>query len=245
MMSDDTSAPRALSLKRLLPLLLFFAAALLFWASGGGYYLSFAALAENQAWLNGLVARWGVVAGLGFTAVYAVVTALSLPGASILTVTAGLLFGIWLGTLYAVIGATIGATVIFAAARAGFAGLISRGGPRARRLAAGCRADAFSYLLVLRLIPLFPFWLVNLVAAIAGMKLGPYLLGTFLGIIPGSFIYASLGSGLGDAVEAGITPDLHILFRPSILLPIFGLATLAMLPALYKRWRGQHGSPLE
>jgi uncharacterized membrane protein YdjX (TVP38/TMEM64 family) len=244
-MSDDTSAPRAFSLKRLLPLLLFFAAALLFWARGGGYYLSFAALAENQVWLNGLVARSGVVVGLGFMAVYAVATALSLPGASILTVTAGLLFGIWLGALYAVIGATIGATAIFVAARAGFGGLTGRGGPRARRLAAGFRADAFNYLLVLRLVPLFPFWLVNLVAAIAGMKLGPYMLGTFLGIIPGSFVYASIGNGLGDVVEAGRMPDLHILFRPGILLPIIGLAALALTPVLYKRWRGQQGSLAE
>jgi uncharacterized membrane protein YdjX (TVP38/TMEM64 family) len=245
MMSDDTSAPHALSLKRLLPLLLFFAAALLFWASGGGYYLSFAALAENQAWLTGLVARSGVVVGLGFIAVYAVATALSVPGASILTIAGGLLFGICLGTLYAVIGATIGATAIFVAARAGFGGLARCGGLRARRLAAGFRADAFNYLLVLRLVPLFPFWLVNLVAAIAGMKLGPYVLGTFLGIVPGSFVYASLGNGFGDVAEAGRMPDLHILFRPGILLPIVGLAALALTPILYKRWRGQQASLLE
>jgi uncharacterized membrane protein YdjX (TVP38/TMEM64 family) len=244
-MSDNISAPRALSLRRLLPLLLFICAALLFWGSGGGYYLTFAALAENQVWLNVLVARSGVVAVLGFIAVYAVVTALSLPGASILTVTAGMLFGIWLGTLYAVVGATIGATLIFVAARAGFGGLAERGGPRARRLAAGFRVDAFNYLLVLRLVPLFPFWLVNLVAAIAGMKLGPYVLGTFLGIIPGSFVYASLGNGLGDVVEAGRMPDLHILFRASILLPIIGLAALALTPVLYKRWSGKQGSLLE
>jgi uncharacterized membrane protein YdjX (TVP38/TMEM64 family) len=240
-MSDDTSAPRGRSLWRFLPLLLLAAAALLFWVSGGGHYLSFAVLAENRAWLSEMVARWGVMAGLGFVAVYACVIALSVPGACILTIAAGLLFGIWLGTLYAVVGATIGATAIFVAAQAGFGGLAMSGGLRARRLTAGFRADAFNYLLVLRLVPLFPFWLVNLVAALAGMKLGVYVLGTFLGIMPGSFVYASLGNGFGEVVDAGRTPDLHILFRPSVLLPIIGLAALALLPVLYKRWRGQEG----
>jgi len=240
-MSDDTSAPRAGSLRRFLPLLLLAVAALLFWGSGSGHYLSFAALAENRAWLSELVAHSGVIAGLCFVAAYACVIALSVPGASILTVAAGLLFGIWLGTVYAVVGATIGATAIFIVAGAGFSGLAARGGPQARRLAAGFRADAFNYLLVLRLVPLFPFWLVNLVAALAGVKLGVYVLGTFLGIIPGSFVYASLGNGFGDVMEAGRVPDLHILFRPSILLPIIGLAVLALLPVLYKRWRGQEG----
>jgi uncharacterized membrane protein YdjX (TVP38/TMEM64 family) len=240
-MSDDTSAPCAPSLRRFLPLLLLAAAALLFWGSGAGHYLSFAALAENRAWLSELVARSGVIAGLCFLAAYACVIALSVPGASILTIAAGLLFGIWLGTLYAVVGATIGATAIFVAARAGFGGLAMRGGPRARQLAAGFRADAFNYLLVLRLVPLFPFWLVNLVAAVARMKLGVYVLGTFVGIIPGSFVYASLGNGFGDVVEAGQMPDLRILFRPSVLLPIIGLAALALTPVLYKRWRDQKG----
>jgi uncharacterized membrane protein YdjX (TVP38/TMEM64 family) len=240
-MSDDTSAPRPRSLRRFLPLLLLAAAGLLFWVSGGGHYLSFAALAENRAWLSELVARWGVAAGLGFVAAYACVIALSVPGASILTIAAGLLFGVWLGTLYAVVGATIGATAIFVAARAGFGGLAMSGGPRARQLAAGFRADAFNYLLVLRLVPLFPFWLVNLVAALAGMKLGVYVLGTFLGIIPGSFIYASLGNGFGDVVDAGRTPDLHILLRPSVLLPVIGLASLALFPVLYRRWHGREG----
>jgi uncharacterized membrane protein YdjX (TVP38/TMEM64 family) len=240
-MSDDTSAPCAQSLRRFLPLLLLGAGAVLFWGSGGGHYLSFPALAENRAWLSDLVARWGVIADLSFVAVYAFVIALSVPGASILTIAAGLLFGILFGTLYAVVGATIGAMAIFVAARAGFGDLAMRGGPRARQLAAGFRADAFNYLLVLRLVPLFPFWLVNLVAAVAGMNLGPYVLGTFLGIIPGSLVYASLGNGLGDVVEAGQMPDVSILFRPSILLPIIGLAAFALIPVLYKRWRGQEG----
>jgi uncharacterized membrane protein YdjX (TVP38/TMEM64 family) len=111
---------------------------------------------------------------------------------------------------------------------------IARGwGPRAERIAAGFRADAFNYLLVLRLVPLFPFWLVNLAAGLAGMRLFPYVAATFLGIMPGAFVYAGLGNGLGHLVAA---PDLAVLFRPSVLLPLFGLSLLALIPVFYRRW---------
>src|SRR5262249_7408316 len=111
------------------------------------------------------------------------------------------------------------------------------GGARhASKLEAGFRADAFNYLLVLRLVPIFPFWLVNLVPALVGVRLTTYVLATFLGIIPGTFVYASLGNGLGSVVEE---PDLSIIFKPSVLVPIIGLAILALIPVGYKRWRGK------
>jgi uncharacterized membrane protein YdjX (TVP38/TMEM64 family) len=104
------------------------------------------------------------------------------------------------------------------------------------KLEAGFRADAFNYLLVLRLVPLFPFWLVNLVPAVIGVKLRTYVLATFLGIMPGSFVYAGIGNGLGSVVEE---PDPHLLLRPSVFLPIAGLAMLALVPVAYKYWRGK------
>jgi len=104
------------------------------------------------------------------------------------------------------------------------------------QLAAGFRADAFNYLLVLRLVPIFPFWLVNLVPALVGVRLPTYVLATFLGILPGTFVYASLGNGLGSLVEE---PDLAIIFKPSLLVPIVGLALLALVPVGYKHWRGK------
>ena len=107
-------------------------------------------------------------------------------------------------------------------------------GPLVGRLEAGFRADAFNYLLVLRLVPIFPFWLVNLVPALVGVRLTTFALATFLGIIPGSFVYASIGNGLGSFVEE---PDAGILFGPSILLPVVGLAALALVPVVYKHWR--------
>jgi uncharacterized membrane protein YdjX (TVP38/TMEM64 family) len=100
----------------------------------------------------------------------------------------------------------------------------------------GFRANAFNYLLVLRLVPLFPFWLVNLVPAVIGVKLGTYVLATFLGIIPASFVYAGIGNGLGSVVGE---PDSRLLFRPSVFLPILGLALLALVPVAYKHWRGK------
>ena len=136
------------------------------------------------------------------------------------------------------IGATLGATAIFLAARAGLGGLAQRAGRFVGKLEAGFRADAFNYLLVLRLVPIFPFWLVNLVPALVGVRLPTYVLATFLGIIPGTFVFASLGNGLGSLVEE---PDLAILFKPSVLLPIIGLALLALVPVGYKHWREQKG----
>ena len=241
----DVSSSRAISGRRLLPLLLLAVAGALFMLLGGRHYLTFAALAENSGWMRDLVARSSVVAALCFIAVYAGQTAVSVPGGAILTIAGGFLFGLWPGLLYVVMGATIGATAIFLAARAGLGDLARRAGPRASRLKAGFRADAFNYLLILRLIPIFPFWLVNLVAALAGMRLATYVLGTFLGIIPGSFVFVSLGTGMGDIVAAGRPPDLGIVFRPGVLLPIAGLAVLALMPVLYRRWQAGHDRQAE
>jgi len=238
-MPDETSPPNGISVRRLVPLGLLVAAGIAFVATGGHHYLTFAALAGNRDWLCGLVARWGLVATLVYTAAYAVLVALSVPGGAVLTIAGGFLFGTWLGTLCAMTGATLGAIGIFLAARAGLGGLAQRAGPLVGKLEAGFRADAFNYLLVLRLVPIFPFWLVNLVPALVGVKLRTYALATFLGIIPGTLVYASLGNGLGSVVEE---PDLGIVFRPSVLVPIIGLAILALVPVGYKRWR-RKGTP--
>jgi uncharacterized membrane protein YdjX (TVP38/TMEM64 family) len=132
---------------------------------------------------------------------------------------------------------SVGATLFFVAARAGLARLAAGAVPRAAQLQAGFQRNAFSYLLVLRLVPLFPFWLVNLVAGAAGLPLRVYVLATFLGIIPVTFVYASLGSGLGAVLAQGREPDLAVVFRPGVLLPLLALAALALVPVLYRRWR--------
>jgi uncharacterized membrane protein YdjX (TVP38/TMEM64 family) len=233
-MPSETSPQNGISARRLVPLGLLVAAGIAFIAIGGGHYLTFATLAENRDWLSGLVQRWGLVAGLLYIAVYAGLVALSVPGAAVLTIAGGFLFGTWLGTLCAVVGATLGATGIFLATRAGLGGLAQRAGPLVGKLEAGFRADAFNYLLVLRLVFIVPFWLVNLVPALVGVKLSTFILATFLGIIPGTFVYASFGNGLGSLVGE---PGLGVLLRPSVIGPIIGLVILALVPVGYKRWR--------
>jgi uncharacterized membrane protein YdjX (TVP38/TMEM64 family) len=238
MLSEE---PRPFSVRRLVPLGALVVGAVVFIALGSGRYLTFAALADNREWLLALVADSGAIAALAFIVVYAALVALSFPAAELLTIAGGFLFGRWLGTFYAVIAATIGATVVFLAARAGLAGLAARAGPWAQRFEAGFRRDALSYLLVLRLIPLFPFWLVNLVAGAAGLRLSVFVAGTFFGILPGTFVYANLGTGLGALVAAGRRPGLSLLLAPSVLLPILGLAGLSLVPVLYRRRRERTG----
>jgi uncharacterized membrane protein YdjX (TVP38/TMEM64 family) len=235
-MADDTSPRRLFSARRLLPLGLLVAAWIVFMLAGGYRYLTFSALAQNRDWLCGLVQQWGFLAAFAYVMVYAILVALSVPGAAILTIAGGFLFGTWIGGLCAVIGATLGATAIFLAARGGLGGLAQRAGRFVGKLEAGFRADAFNYLLVLRLVPIFPFWLVNLVPALVGVGLPTYVLATFLGILPATFIYASLGNGLGSLVEE---PDLTIIFKPSLFVPIVGLALLALVPVGYKHWRSK------
>ena len=238
-MPHETSPQNAVSVRRLVPLGLIVCAGIAFIAAGGHHYLTLATLAENRGWLCGLVKRWGFAADLGYIASYGVLVALSVPGGVVFTIAGGFLFGTWLGTLCAIIGATSGATAIFLAARAGLGGLAPHAGPLVAKLEAGFRADAFNYLLVLRLVPVFPFWLVNLVPALVGVRLRTYVLATLLGIIPGTFVFASLGNGLGDIVEE---PGLGVLLRLDVFGPIVGLAILALIPVAYKRWRGNRAA---
>ena len=238
-MADET--PRPVALRRFVPLGILVLALALFFVLGGGRYLTFAALAENREWLCATVAKTGAKGVLAFILAYAGLVAVSVPGSWLFTLASGFLFGPWLGTAYALIGATTGATVVFLAARAGLAGLAPRAG-RVRRFEAGFRRNGLNYLLVLRLIPIVPFWLINLVAGAVGLRLWVFVLGTFFGMIPVSFIYASLGNGLGTLAEEGRAPDLAILFRPSVILPILGLVVLALLPVIFKRWRPYEGA---
>jgi uncharacterized membrane protein YdjX (TVP38/TMEM64 family) len=229
---------RMAAIRRLAPLAVLLVAIGAFFVLGLHDYLSFEALRAHREELLAFVARHPALAPLAFTGLYTAVIALSVPGGAILTITGGFLFGLVPATLYVLVGATAGATIVFLIARTALGeSLRARAGPRIRRMEEGFRADALSYLLVLRLIPLFPFWLVNIVPAFLGVPLRTYVLGTFLGIIPGSVVYASVGNGLGAVFEAGGTPDLGIIFKPAILLPIVGLAVLALLPAVYRKVR--------
>lgn len=237
--AGDDAAPKPSTARRLLPPALLIAGACAFFALGLQDYLSFAALAEHREALIAFVEINGIAAALCFILLYALAVAVSVPGATILTLTGGFLFGTMLGALFAVVGATLGAVAVFLAARTALGDMLrAKAGPWLARLEGGFRKNALNYLLVLRLVPLFPFWLVNLVPAFLGVPLRTYALGTFIGIIPGALVYASVGNGLGAVFEAGGTPDLGIIFAPEVLLPILGLAALALVPVAYKRLRG-------
>jgi uncharacterized membrane protein YdjX (TVP38/TMEM64 family) len=197
--------------------------------TGLGELLSLDTLARHREALLGFVAANLTLAALAYVAVYALAVALSLPGAVILTLTGGFLFGAVLGTLLTVTGATIGATGVFLFAKAIFGEqALDRLGPRAQGLAEAIRRNAASYLLVLRLVPLFPFFLVNLVPAFVGVRLPVYVLTTFVGIIPGTAVFSLTGAGLGNILDAGGTLDLRSVLSPEILAGLIGLALLSL-----------------
>jgi uncharacterized membrane protein YdjX (TVP38/TMEM64 family) len=238
--ADLPAMTRSSALRRLAPLAILLAAIGAFFALGLHDYLSFEALRQHREQLLVLVGQHPFLAPLAFTAVYAAVVALSVPGGAILTIAGGFLLGIVSATLCVLVGATVGATIVFLIARTALGdALRAKAGPRIRRMEEGFRQDALSYLLVLRLIPIFPFWLVNIVPAFLGVPVRTYVLGTFVGIIPGSFVYASVGNGLGAVFDAGGTPDLGVIFEPAILLPIVGLAVLALLPVAYRKLKAR------
>jgi uncharacterized membrane protein YdjX (TVP38/TMEM64 family) len=238
--ATPNSKNRSALIKRLAPLTVLLAAIIAFFALGLHHYLSFEALHEHREQLLIMVERHPALAPLTFMILYAAVIALSVPGGAVLTIAGGFLFGVVAGSLYVVVAATLGATIVFLTAKTALGDLLrAKAGPRVRRMEEGFREDAFSYLLVLRLIPIFPFWLVNIVPAFLGVGVGTYVSGTFLGIIPGSLVFASVGNGLGAVFDAGETPDLGIIFEPAIIVPIIGLALLALLPIAYRKLKAR------
>jgi uncharacterized membrane protein YdjX (TVP38/TMEM64 family) len=211
--------------------------------TGLASYLSLDTLKTHRETLTAWVAGNVVLAALAYVAAYVVAVAFSMPGAVFLTLSGGFLFGATLGTLLTVVGATIGATLIFLFAKTLFgANALDRFGAPAAKLAEGIRKNAASYLLVLRLVPLFPFFLVNLVPAFVGVPLLTYVLTTFFGIIPGTAVFSLAGAGLGSVLDQGgaITPG--SILTPQIIGGLLGLAalSLAAIP-LKKRFEAKGG----
>ena len=242
-MSETPPAPSMSVWKRFAPLAVLVAGLLAFWVFDLGRFVSFEGLHVHRealtAWVAARPISGGVVAAVG----YALIVAFSLPIASLMSLVVGFLFGqIW-GTVIVVVGATVGALAVFTAARSALGGgLRARTGPFVRRLQAGFQANAWSYMLILRLVPLFPFWLVNIVPAMLQVPACVFVLTTAIGIVPGSFVFVGLGNGLGHILEAGELPGLAVFAAPEVLMPLVLLAALSALPILYKRWRGAPGT---
>jgi uncharacterized membrane protein YdjX (TVP38/TMEM64 family) len=206
----------------------------------GGDYLSFSALSENREALTAFRdANFAMTVAI-FMALYVVAVAFSVPGAVWLTIGAGFLFGTALATGLTVIAATVGAVLIFLAARTSLgAALHEKAGAWLGRIEAGFREGEVSYLLIMRLVPAVPFFIANLAPAFLGVRLSTFAWTTLVGIIPGTAVYASVGAGLGAVFDQGGEPDLGIIFTPAVLGPLLGLAALSALPVIVKKLRGR------
>ena len=241
-MSDPANRPagaRLLSYRRAAPIVALMVGMGAFFAFGLDDYFTLEALKENRGVLRGWVTAHGVAAGLVYAAIYALAISLSIPGGLILTVAGGFLFGPYWATVYVVVGATIGSTVVFLAARYALADFLrAKAGSALAKMEAGFNEHPKSYLLVLRLIPLFPFWLVNIVPAFLGVSLGNYVIATLFGIMPATFVYTLVGDGAGAVLDQGQDLDLGIIFEPRFIWPIVGLATLALIPVVYNKIKG-------
>jgi len=225
-------------IKRVLPVVVILIALALFFAFGLQRYFSLEALRENRVALNAWVDASPLRAIAIFMLIYTGAVAISFPGASILTVFGGFLFGLWPGVPVIVLAATLGAIVIFLASKTALGDSMSkRAGGFIKGMERGFKEDELSYMFLLRLAPVFPFWAINIAAGLLGVSLRNFTIGTLFGIIPGSFVYASIGNAAGAAFEAGEDISLSgLLLKPETLLPIIGLAALAVMPILIKRF---------
>ena len=201
-------------------------------------YLSFEALRDNREALIAFRDANYLLTALGFIAIYVVIVGFSLPGATVATLTGGFLFATFPGALFNVTAATLGATAIFLAARWGFGESLGRkletSDGAVKKIKDGIDENQWSMLFLIRLVPAVPFFVANLVPSFLEVPLYRFVVSTFLGIIPGTLVFTSVGAGLGEVFARGETPNLGIIFEPQILFPILGLSVLAALPIIIK-----------
>jgi uncharacterized membrane protein YdjX (TVP38/TMEM64 family) len=228
------------------------------YASGLHHYLTLASIAENRAALAAYTTDHLLLSLLVFVGIYTVAVAVSFPGASILTILAGLLFGWLVGGMAAIIAATVGATIVFQIAKSSFGDVLAKkAGPFLTRISAGFADDAFNYLLFLRLVPVFPFWLVNIAPALANVKLRTFITTTFMGIIPGTFAFAFVGAGLDSIItgqqaahaqciaqktlaECPYELSVSSIITPQLLLAFAALGVVALIPVALKKWKARN-----
>jgi len=212
---------------------LFIGGLISFFSLGGDQYLSLESIKANRDALLSYTESNYLQAALLALIIYTASTAFSIPGGTVLSLVVGFLFGRWVGTAIILVAATLGATLVFLAARYLFADAARKkmNSGVAAKLINGFNDNAFNYLLFLRLVPLFPFWLVNLAPAFTPIKLRTYVIGTAIGILPGCFIFANLGQSLGhiDSLDQLVSAETLLAFG---LLGLF-----ALLPVIVKKFR--------
>ncbi len=227
---------RTLSPWRMTPLAVLALGAALFFGFGLDDILTFDALRDNRSLLTGYVEENTVLAAIIFMAVYAAAIVFVPPSGTVMTLAGGFVFGAVATTAYVVVAATVGATALFLAAKLSIGDVLhKRAGPWLHKMEGGFRENEMSYMLVLRLVPLFPFWLVNLAPAFLHVRLRTFVIGTFFGIIPGTAVYATVGAGLGGIFEADGEFSLAGVMTPEITAGLVGLGVLALIPVVYKK----------
>ncbi len=215
----------------------------LFFLAGGPQLVSMDTLKTHRASLQTFVTEHFIASLFLFMGLYTGLVAISFPGAGYLSIFGGFLFGTIIGSAAVIIAATLGAVIAFLAARYIFGeSLGQKAGPTLRKLEAGLKANELSYMFILRLVPLFPFFIVNIAPALFGVKLRNFILATLIGIIPGTVVYVSVGDGIGAVFDRGEDANLSgLMSDPRILLPILGLALLALIPVFYQKFKARQG----
>lgn len=202
-------------------------------------FLGFQTLSENRAMLESMRDQNYALSVLLFMSAYIVIVAFSLPGATIATLAGGFLFGTFPGVVFNVTAATIGATGVFLAAKTGLgdrlAAKMDAAPGRLHTIKEEIDRDQWSILFLIRLVPVIPFFVANVLPAMVGVPLSRFVISTFIGIIPGGIVFTSVGAGLGVVMDKGETPDLGIIFEPHVLLPLLGLAGLSVLPVVLRK----------
>lgn len=252
-----TPSPPSSRLGRWLPLALLVALAALGYGLGLGRYLSLETLATNRNALHDWVGSHLALGLAAYVALYVAVVALSIPGATVMSIAGGFLFGWALSIPATLVAAVVGAVIVFEIVKTSFgAALAERAGPLVQRLSNGFSANAFSLLLFLRLTPVFPFWAVNAVAGLCRVPRNSFIAATALGIIPGCVAFALVGAGLDAAIDRqlamhqacrldqpeGSCPlDLTVssLITPELGLGLTALGLVALIPLAIRLWTNQ------
>lgn len=223
-------------LKRFLPLAIIALGMLLIYLTGVYRYLSFDALKTYHATLKTFIAAHPVLLPFLYIFTYIILTALSVPGAIFLTLLGGYLFPQPLSTLYVVFSATCGATLVFLAAKTALGdALRQKAGPFLKKMEKGFQDNAASYLLFLRFVPLFPFWIVNLAPAFFGVPLRTFLWTTLVGITPGSFVFTLAGGGLEKILDTQQAFSIGAIFNTQLKIALTLLGVLALVPIVIKK----------